>query len=223
VERIELRYTPGLAWWWSVWRMLDWHLGMAEGGDGRPRSRLSPADAVSLTRFWLVPALPSIAKHPTGLPVVIVLAGASDWLDGMLARRHGRTRLGRDLHTTADLAFLTVAALSARRSDRLSAPACRALVARQAIGIVLAAGAVFGRARRPAIRARQWGAPAAHRRACDVHCEPHPHRHSRAVHWLSSAAALNRKAPIARIAKHRNPLPGRRWSLAVRGEMLVAQ
>jgi hypothetical protein len=47
-------------------------------GDGRPRSRLSPADAVSLTRFWLVPTLPPIAKHPTGLPVVIVLAGASD-------------------------------------------------------------------------------------------------------------------------------------------------
>jgi len=34
--------------------MLDWHLGMAEGGDGRPRERLSPADAITLARFWLV-------------------------------------------------------------------------------------------------------------------------------------------------------------------------
>jgi len=33
--------------------MLDWHLGMAEGGDG-PRELLSPADAITLARFWLV-------------------------------------------------------------------------------------------------------------------------------------------------------------------------
>jgi phosphatidylglycerophosphate synthase len=138
--------------------MLDWHLGMAEGGNGQPRARLSAADAVTLARFWLVPTLPPIAEDSIGLPAVILLAGASDWLDGALARRHGRTRLGRDLDTTADLVFFTVAALAARASGRLTPLGCRTLLARHAIGIAIASGAVFARARRPAIRARQSGA-----------------------------------------------------------------
>ena len=148
----------GLAWWLVVWRMLDWHLGMAEGGDGRPRARLSPADAVTLARFWLVPTLPSAARAGAPLPAVIVLGGVTDWLDGTLARRDGRTRLGRDLDTTADLAFLTTAAVSAHRAGRLPGLGFRALAARQGIGLVVSLLAVFGRARRPAIRARPWGA-----------------------------------------------------------------
>ena len=102
----------GLAWWLVVWRMLDWHLGMAEGGDGRPRPRLSPADAVTLARFWLVPALPAAARAGAPLPAAIVLGGATDWLDGTLARRDGRTRLGRDLDTTPLSPRSTAPALS---------------------------------------------------------------------------------------------------------------
>jgi phosphatidylglycerophosphate synthase len=151
----------GLAWWLAVWRMLDWHLGMAEAGDGRPRARLSAADAVTLTRFWLVPALPPAARerdHRAMLPAVIVLGGMTDWLDGSLARRNGRTRLGRDLDSTADLAFLSAAALSAHRAGRLSRLGRAALLTRHAIGFGIALGAVFGRSRRPAIRARPSGA-----------------------------------------------------------------
>ena len=51
IEGIKLRVLPGLVWWLVVWQMLDWHLGMAEGGGGHPRTALSPADAVSLARF----------------------------------------------------------------------------------------------------------------------------------------------------------------------------
>ena len=152
-------FIAGLAWWLVVWRMLDWHLGMAEGGDGRPRSRLSPADAVTLARFWLVPALPAAARAGAPLPAVIALGAATDWLDGTLARRTGRTRLGRDLDTTADLAFLTTAAVSARRAGRLPGLGFAALAGRHGIGLIVALVAVFGRARRPAIRARPWGAP----------------------------------------------------------------
>lgn len=148
----------GLAWWLTVWRMLDWHLGMAEGGDGRPRARLSPADAVTLTRFWLVPVLPAAARNDTALPAVLVVGGATDWLDGAVARRQGRTRLGRDLDTTADLAFLTTAAISAHRAGRLPRHGLAVLLIRHGIGLAVALGAVFGRARRPAIRARSWGA-----------------------------------------------------------------
>lgn len=147
----------GLAWWALVWQMLDWHLGMTEGGDGVPRERLAPADAVTLARFWLVPALPAVARHRIGLPAAIAAGGVTDWADGTLARRRGRTRLGRDLDTTADLVFLATAALSAQRAGRLPPAAVRALAARQIVGVGLSAGAVLSRSRRPAARARPWG------------------------------------------------------------------
>ena len=155
---VRPRPALGLAWWLAAWQMLDWHLGMAEGGDGRTRARLSAADAVTMTRFWLVPVVPAVAGSRVGLPVVILAAGATDWLDGRLALRHGRTRLGRDLDTTADLAFLAAAALTARGAGRITPLGFQALAARQAAGVGIASLAVLGRARRPAIRARPWGA-----------------------------------------------------------------
>jgi phosphatidylglycerophosphate synthase len=156
----DLRMSPtvGLTWWLLVWRMLDWHLGMAEGGDGEPRERLSAADAVSLVRFWLVPLLPAARHSRAGLPAVILAGGVTDWLDGALARRDGRTRLGRDLDTTADLALIVIAAVSAHAAGRLTPVAYAALAARYASGVILSTVAVFGRGRRPAIRARPWGA-----------------------------------------------------------------
>lgn len=157
-EDLRLRPLPGLLWWLAVWQMLDWHLGMAEGGDSRPRERLSPADAITLARFWLVPAAWGTARSTRGLPTVIMLGGLTDWLDGSVARRDGRTRLGRDLDTTADLAFITTAAIAARRAGRIPPICCSVLMARHALGLALALSAVFGRARRPAIRARPWGA-----------------------------------------------------------------
>jgi phosphatidylglycerophosphate synthase len=155
---VRLNRGAGLAWWLEVWKMLDWHLGMAEGGDGIPRERLSPADAVTLTRFWLVPLAAGMRDSPRGLPAAIAVGGITDWLDGALARRPGRTRLGRDLDTTADLAFLSAAAIAARSAGRLPRLAAWALAARYAVGVGLGLTAVFGRARRPAIRARPLGA-----------------------------------------------------------------
>jgi phosphatidylglycerophosphate synthase len=155
---VRLRPAAGLGWWLIVWQMLDWHLGMAEGGDGQPRARLSPADAASLARFWLVPAIPAMARSRVGLPTVIIAAGLTDWLDGALARRYGRTRLGRDLDTTADLAVIATAAVAARIAGRITPSAFAALTARQGTGVLLSIVAVFTRARRPAIRARPWGA-----------------------------------------------------------------
>jgi phosphatidylglycerophosphate synthase len=155
---VRLNRGAGLAWWLAVWKMLDWHLGMAEGGDGMPHERLSPADAVTLTRFWLAPLAPGMRGSRRGLPAAIAVGGITDWLDGALARRRGRTRLGRDLDTTADLAFLGAAAIAARGAGRLPKLAAWALAARYAVGVALAITAVFGRARRPAIRARPLGA-----------------------------------------------------------------
>jgi phosphatidylglycerophosphate synthase len=150
--------AAGLAWWLAVWRMLDWHLGMVEDDHGLTRDRLSAADAVTLTRFWLVPLLPACARSATDLPAVIVLGGATDWLDGRLARRYGPTRLGRDLDTTADLAFYCAATIAAHRAGRLAPLGAWAIGLRHGIGLALSLAAVFGRAQRPAIGSRPSGA-----------------------------------------------------------------
>jgi phosphatidylglycerophosphate synthase len=157
-HNVSLNKTAGLFWWAAVWQMLDWHLGMAEGGDGCRRRRLSPADAATLTRFWLVPLVFGARRTRVGFPSVIVLGGLSDVIDGSLARRHGRTRLGRDLDTTADLAFVGTAAVAASRVGKLPPFAAYAVGGRCLLGTAVALAVAFGRARRPAIRARTWGA-----------------------------------------------------------------
>jgi hypothetical protein len=127
--RVRLNLAAGLAWWAAVWRMLDWHLGMSEGGDGVPRRRLSPADAVTLSRFWLVPLVAGVRDSRRGLPAEISVGGASDWLDGALARRCGRTRLGRDLDSTAGGA-------PSARMGRTASARRRAIEARRAAASV---------------------------------------------------------------------------------------
>jgi len=73
---------------------------------------------------------------------VIALGGATDWLDGTLARRSGRTRLGRDLDTTADIAFFSAAAIAAHRAGRLTRLGAWAIGARHAAGLALSLTAV---------------------------------------------------------------------------------
>ena len=42
VQPFRRRLGPGLAWWAATAAMVDWHLGMVETADGRPRSLSSP-------------------------------------------------------------------------------------------------------------------------------------------------------------------------------------
>lgn len=112
--------------WLGWWAMLDWHLGMVESGgfgpgrgletDGEPRARaletdgepqrraLGVADALTLARLWAAP----LARR-TPHPAVIAVASATDVVDGLLARRAGPTRLGRDLDPAADACFFHAA------------------------------------------------------------------------------------------------------------------
>src|SRR4029079_1525234 len=53
VHPFRRRLSLGLAWWGSTSAMLDWHLGMFEAEDGRPR-QLGAADALTLGRAWLL-------------------------------------------------------------------------------------------------------------------------------------------------------------------------
>ena len=56
VQPFRRRLGVGLAWWGSSSVMLDWHLGMFETEDGRPR-QLGAADALTLARAWLGPVV----------------------------------------------------------------------------------------------------------------------------------------------------------------------
>jgi phosphatidylglycerophosphate synthase len=137
------RARAGLAWWAACAVMLDWHLGMVETDDGRPR-RLSSADAMTLARAWLVPVA---AVSPT--PVVCGVAALSDVLDGRLARRAGPTRIGRDLEGLVDAAFAAAALRGARRLELISPAAVAAELTRLGAGFAYAVYAYFGRAQAP--------------------------------------------------------------------------
>jgi phosphatidylglycerophosphate synthase len=142
------RSSHFVVWWLATAAMLEWHLGMLEGPAGERRDRLTAADALTLQRIWSVPFL---AAQRAGRPfaVLLIAAGASDVLDGALARRAGRTRLGRDLDTVAD-ALTTVAAVRvARRAGWLPGTVARLAAARSAIPIGVVATTYFRTGQRP--------------------------------------------------------------------------
>ncbi len=138
------RASTAAAWWAACALMLDWHLGMVETSDGRPRP-LGAADAMTLARAWLVPLA---ADDPA--PLICALAAASDVLDGRLARRAEPTRIGRDLEGLVDFSFAVAALRGARRHDLVSRGVVGAELARLGAGFAYALGVYFGRAEAPA-------------------------------------------------------------------------
>lgn len=125
----------GLAWWAATALMLDWHLGMVETADGRPRP-LGAADALTLARAWLVPV---VFAAPG--PLVCAAGAATDVLDGVAARRSEPTRAGRDLEGLVDACFTAAAIGGLRRAGRIGGWPARAELLRLGCG---AAYAVFG-------------------------------------------------------------------------------
>ncbi len=170
--RAQKRLRAGLAWWTACALMLDWHLGMLETLDGRPRM-LGPADALTLARAWLVPLA---WERPT--VTACALAGLTDALDGPLARRRGSTRAGAAFDWIVDACFAAAALRGASRHRLLDPWAVRAEAAWLGLGAVRALYAYFvaagepdrtlTRAARPFAPARMaglvWGA-AGRRRA----------------------------------------------------------
>jgi phosphatidylglycerophosphate synthase len=143
VQPFRRRLGVGLAWWGSTSVMLDWHLGLFETEDGRPR-QLGAPDALTLARVWLVPV---VADSPTAL--VCGLAAVTDALDGPLARRTEPTRAGRDLEGLVDVCFAFAALRGLTRAGRLGQAAALAEASRLTAGVGYATFAYFGRARAP--------------------------------------------------------------------------
>ena len=132
-----------LGWWAATWLMLDWHIGMLETEDGRPRN-LGPADAATLARVWMVP----LAARGAG-PRLCLAAWATDGLDGRLARATEPTRLGRDLEGLVDTCFAAAALRGARRANTIPPWAVAGELARLGGGFVYALVVYFGQARAP--------------------------------------------------------------------------
>ena len=133
----------GLAWWGACALMLDWHLGMIETPDGRPVA-LGAADALTLARAWLVPAVAQDAG--SGL---VALGVATDLLDGAAARRTRTTRIGRDLEGLVDACFTAAALRSSVRGGRISRTVAVLEQGRLALGAAYAAAVYFGSGHAP--------------------------------------------------------------------------
>lgn len=151
VEPFRCRWRSGLAWWAATAVMLDWHLGMAETLDGRPRP-LGGADALTLLRAWLVPVA---LEDPT--PAVCALAAVTDVLDGRLARASEPTRIGRDLEGLVDACFAAAALRAALRRGLVAPAVVGAELARLAAGFGYALYVYFARLSAPDPRVTQAG------------------------------------------------------------------
>jgi hypothetical protein len=128
---------PAASWglWWA---MVDWHLGMVETEAGSERA-LTGADAITLARLW---AAPIVRRHPE--PWLVGVGLASDLADGLLARRAGPTRLGRDLDSTADTLFLDAALRGAVERHGLDPRSIALERARLLVGAAVTLRSYFG-------------------------------------------------------------------------------
>lgn len=138
----------GLVWWALTAVMLDWHLGMLETAEGRAVG-LGAADALTLARAWLCPAVAERAD-----PILLLIGGLSDLADGRLARATRCTRFGRDFDGVVDACFAAAALRGAARSVGVSPVAVRAERARSVAGAAYVSTAylVVGRAPDPVVR-----------------------------------------------------------------------
>jgi len=140
----------GLIWWALCSLMLDWHLGMVQTPEGR-NVPLGLADALTLARAWLVPAVAVRAD-----PVLLAIGGISDGLDGMVARSTRRTRFGAQFDSLVDACF-GLAALRAARASGLSPSVVLTEQIRVTAGAVYVAGEYLAAGRHPDERLRASG------------------------------------------------------------------
>lgn len=138
----------GALWWALATLMLDWHLGMLEHPDGTRHDGLGAANVLSFLRAGTPPALFALLASPAGA-VLLAAAGASDVVDGWLARRHGETRLGRWLDGSVDGLVLGAAALGALHAGRAPTWLVALVLVRYGLPWLVVATVYFARAAAP--------------------------------------------------------------------------
>jgi CDP-diacylglycerol--glycerol-3-phosphate 3-phosphatidyltransferase/cardiolipin synthase len=86
--------------------------------DGQGKPWLTPADALTALRLPLAVMFPMVSQPAVRLTIIGV-AAASDFFDGILARRFGGSRTGAVLDPVADKIFMASAFLTLWRSGLL--------------------------------------------------------------------------------------------------------
>ncbi len=117
-----------------------------------PAGRAARAAVACGRRYARARAVVPFVAAPRGRAawtIAVAAAAASDALDGPLARRSGATRLGAQLDSTADAAFVTGAAWGAARAGWLGWPAALAPIARKSGGFGLVTHGWFARGAPP--------------------------------------------------------------------------
>jgi len=119
---------------------------------------LTVPNMISLVRLLLVPvfAWMVVEGHDAWALAVLLVSGASDWLDGVLARRMNQvTRLGQMLDPAADRLFILVTLLGLAWRDVIPVWLVVVLVARDVVlGVMLV---VLARAGYPPLRVHLAG------------------------------------------------------------------
>ncbi len=140
--------AAAVAWWLALLAMVELHLGMLERPDGTPLQTLAAPNLLSLVRAALVP--PLLLASPVVLAVLLATAGASDVLDGLVARRFNlATRLGQWLDGSVDAVVMGVAAVALVRLGLLPLWVALLVVARSLAPWLVIAAAYFVRAEAP--------------------------------------------------------------------------
>jgi CDP-diacylglycerol--glycerol-3-phosphate 3-phosphatidyltransferase len=147
---LDARAAWGLAWWAVVVAMLWSHLGMVEGPDGARRDGLGPAMALTLSRAWLVPALPLVSAASWAFATLFAIGALADAADGPVARRRGEeTRLGAHSDGAVDECLALSAAWTAAAAGWLPAWAAVLVSARCVVPPLMIALVYLGRAQAP--------------------------------------------------------------------------
>src|SRR5207244_8242617 len=132
--------------------------GMAHRREGQVKPWVTRADLLTALRLPLAAAFPFV-HQPEWQLALVGAAAASDFFDGMLARRFGESRAGAVLDPTADKVFMAAACFTVARTGLLHPLEIVGVLARD---MVAALGDVAGGLwRRPARGPGRAGAGAA--------------------------------------------------------------
>lgn len=122
---------------------------------GQVKPWVTPADALTSLRLPLAVAFP-LVHQPALRFIIIGVAAASDFFDGILARRFGGSKTGAVLDPVADKVFMASAFLTLWRSGLLLGWEIAGVLLRDIVAVVSGA-AVWLRRRPMAFPARAGG------------------------------------------------------------------
>jgi len=164
----------------------------------------SPADVLTAVRIPLAVAFVAISDNRARL-IILAAAGASDFADGLVARRWGGSRLGAFLDPVADKLFMACAFAVVLVSGALSVFEIVGVLARDfATALAFLATVVFSRP--AAIPARLGGKAVTIGQLLTLLAFLLGSDLLRPVAWATAAVALYAIWDYARVAREKRPL-----------------